>query len=361
MLVQLLQIVFVTAARRLNYTQIRTEYLAADSLVRHVNETSFGSLVSAGHAVVFFGADWCVHCQVLTPVWLHIQRTHTHPALAVAKVECLHSAELCRDIEVFPLLRHYSPDGSFVDAAPEVRDSFEDLSAWVSSILANITADSQDPVKHALSQIAQVALTDTATTEHNVTHIVSLDAYTALTHDTEHIIMFHAPWCSHCLQFAPSLQTIANTLKNTVAVAKVDCTAKQNKPICAKYHIRGFPTLAWVVGDLFVEFEGSREVNDIVLWARDLKRYFSFSNCILYNLTIDYLYYSSVLTLLLQSSVLLKYIGFITAVICITQVYWVYYCSHLYYSSILGLLLQSSVLLNHLLIRNSILTIANQH
>lgn len=55
------------------------------------------------------------------------------------------------------------------------------------------------------------------------------------------MVMFHAPWCSHCKDLAPIYEKVAPEFKKKVNIAKVDCVA--NDALCKQNFVRGFPTL----------------------------------------------------------------------------------------------------------------------
>jgi protein disulfide-isomerase A6 len=62
---------------------------------------------------------------------------------------------------------------------------------------------------------------------------------------TEHAVAveFFAPWCGHCKNFAPEYEKAASMLKGLARVGAVDCQDTINQPLCAKYEIKGFPTV----------------------------------------------------------------------------------------------------------------------
>jgi protein disulfide-isomerase-like protein len=56
-------------------------------------------------------------------------------------------------------------------------------------------------------------------------------------------IKFYAPWCGHCKKMAPAWDELATKTEGKLNVAKVDCTSDKGKPLCAKFEVKGYPTL----------------------------------------------------------------------------------------------------------------------
>lgn len=88
--------------------------------------------------------------------------------------------------------------------------------------------------------------------------------------DNEHIMVeFYAPWCGHCKQLAPEYEKAAKVLKDAgIALAKVDCTSDENRPICTQYEVRGFPTMKWFTSGSPAAYEGARTSSAIVDFAK---------------------------------------------------------------------------------------------
>ncbi|KAI3627741.1 protein disulfide-isomerase [Malassezia furfur] len=57
------------------------------------------------------------------------------------------------------------------------------------------------------------------------------------------LVAFTAPWCGHCKNLAPQYQRVAAELDGVVKIAYVDCDDRASEPLCAKYNVRGFPSL----------------------------------------------------------------------------------------------------------------------
>ncbi|KAK7397126.1 hypothetical protein VNO78_18293 [Psophocarpus tetragonolobus] len=82
----------------------------------------------------------------------------------------------------------------------------------------------------------------------------SADDVVALTEDTFEnqvgkdraaLVEFYAPWCGHCKRLAPEYEQLGTTFKKTksVLIAKVDCD--EQKSVCGKYGVSGYPTIQW--------------------------------------------------------------------------------------------------------------------
>ena len=61
--------------------------------------------------------------------------------------------------------------------------------------------------------------------------------------DSFWLVEFFAPWCGHCKQLAPTYEKVAKNLNGLVKVGAVDCDAEDNKALCGKVGVRGYPTL----------------------------------------------------------------------------------------------------------------------
>ena len=57
------------------------------------------------------------------------------------------------------------------------------------------------------------------------------------------LVAFTAPWCGYCRNLAPSFERVAAELDGVVKIAYVDCDDSASQALCAKYEIKGFPTI----------------------------------------------------------------------------------------------------------------------
>ncbi|KAI1005461.1 hypothetical protein K3495_g2762 [Podosphaera aphanis] len=103
--------------------------------------------------------------------------------------------------------------------------------------------------------------------------VLSVDnkSYDRLITQSNHtsIVEFYAPWCGHCKNLQPIYENAAKKLKGLVKVAAVNCDKESNKPLCARFGVKGFPTLNIILpgktsGKPTVEeYQGPRTVKGI--------------------------------------------------------------------------------------------------
>lgn len=78
------------------------------------------------------------------------------------------------------------------------------------------------------------------TTSPNETNI---HPYTYTHKQRPSMVVFYAPWCGHCKSLAPEFQQAASSLDPLIPFYSVNCDDDQNKPLCAQYEVKGFPTI----------------------------------------------------------------------------------------------------------------------
>ena len=58
-------------------------------------------------------------------------------------------------------------------------------------------------------------------------------------------VKFYAPWCGHCTKLAPTWEMLSEKSANNLHVGMVDCSVEDDKPLCGKYGVKGYPTLIY--------------------------------------------------------------------------------------------------------------------
>lgn len=86
-------------------------------------------------------------------------------------------------------------------------------------------------------------------------------------------VVFHAPWCGHCKALMPAWKKVAEEAvdKEFLTMARVDCTTTENKAICSKYNIKGFPTMLHGTVDELEAYQGGRDEESIRSFMHGMK------------------------------------------------------------------------------------------
>jgi thiol-disulfide isomerase/thioredoxin len=72
-------------------------------------------------------------------------------------------------------------------------------------------------------------------------------------------VMFHAPWCSHCVAAKPSFEKI----ESHVDTLTVDASVPEAEHLMKEYDIKGYPTFVFFEdGEAMDKYDGGRDTGD---------------------------------------------------------------------------------------------------
>ena len=220
-----------------------------------LNGKTFRKATESGNFFIKFYAPWCGHCQKLAPTWDKLAESlKDDKSVNIAKIDCTTSRDICSDFEVkgYPTLL-WIQDGKKT-AKYQGDRSPEDLKKF----LVKMTGTGSEPE----------AKPEDEEQEKGKAPIVILTADTfenSISRDYT-FIKFYAPWCGHCKRLAPTWEQLAVKMVSnpSVKIAKVDCTENDNRPLCSREGVSGFPTMfLYHNGDKVTEYEGNRSLDDM--------------------------------------------------------------------------------------------------
>jgi DnaJ family protein C protein 10 len=169
--------------------------------------------------IVDFFASWCGPCQQLAPEWRKLAKMVSSMSnIHVGAVDCEVEISLCRQqgVRSYPTIRLYPLGGRGLSTIAiysgyqrDVHSLRQWLFGFIPSKVEELTPDSF---------------------QHRV-----LDS------DEPWLVDFYAPWCGHCVVFAPEFQIIAQKLEGRVLAGKVNCNAFRQ--LCYQVGISSYPTV----------------------------------------------------------------------------------------------------------------------
>ncbi|KAK2560566.1 DnaJ-like protein subfamily C member 10 [Acropora cervicornis] len=176
------------------------------SVIQMTPET-FQSLVAQRNVgetwLVDFYAPWCGPCNELAPEWNKLAKQMKDEA-GVGSVDCQKYRWFCQEqgVNSYPTIRLYphNSQGGYRYHLPSLVTQFN-YHSFHEDVLA------------------------------------SEDAW---------IIDFYAPWCGHCVQFAPDFEKTAKLLDGRIKAGKVDC--EQDYHLCSEAGVRAYPTVKIYLG-----------------------------------------------------------------------------------------------------------------
>lgn len=82
------------------------------------------------------------------------------------------------------------------------------------------------------------------------------------------VMLFKAEWCGHCKNFKPTWNKLEELYGKKYNFITYD--ADKNEKEIAQWEIRGFPTLMIKNGKEAVEYRGSRDIDSLINFFKEL-------------------------------------------------------------------------------------------
>ncbi|KAL3893953.1 MAG: hypothetical protein SGCHY_005545 [Lobulomycetales sp.] len=288
----------------------RLEYKVAVSQIKHMSASEFGQLVlspSSDKWYIFFGAEWCHHCQKATPFWRDFARDYSAQlakhGIELRKVECTEpeNEKICTEYakDGFPAMWFFAKGLKLLNQ--DLEKFPPNVAGFQKFTNQNLVSIKEDPIEvwlaadpassvhtlqavadfneemHRLSVMAKETYGEKKTTNPEGVSVDLTDvSFAKVINDGNWFVMFHAPWCGHCKELSPKFVAAASKLVHKVNIAKVDCTAQQ--ATCEKYKVKGFPTLKFFqYGEVIQNYQGERNTDALVAFAEDFVSHPAFS------------------------------------------------------------------------------------
>uniref|UniRef100_A0A0R3RQK7 DnaJ homolog subfamily C member 10 n=1 Tax=Elaeophora elaphi TaxID=1147741 RepID=A0A0R3RQK7_9BILA len=170
--------------------------------------------------LVDFYAPWCGPCNQLAPEYKKLARNMRMKGfLHFGMVDCDHHRQLCLNLGVqsYPTIRLYSSGPHAIDYPSNWWRDHRSMELWLGNYL---------PSK-----------------------VVSIgnDFFAKVVDDDKPwLVDFFVTWCSHCIEFAPVFEHVAEVLEGRVKLAKVDCGLSPN--VCRSVGVVVYPTIRYYSG-----------------------------------------------------------------------------------------------------------------
>ncbi|KAH7726903.1 DnaJ-like protein subfamily C member 10 [Aphelenchoides avenae] len=204
---------------------------SVDVLTPELFEERVNSRPSGHLYIVDFFAPWCGPCQQLAPEYRKVARSMKtlSDAVGFGTMDCDAHRWFCQQngITSYPTILLYpaDPNNRHFDYPSNWWRDHGSMQHWITQFLPSLVEDLNQDFYHRV--------------------LGSTDPW---------LVDFFAPWCGHCVQFAPTYERIAKALEGRVKVAKVDCDKWPG--VCQSVGVRAYPSVRFYAGSAV---EGTRQ------------------------------------------------------------------------------------------------------
>lgn len=91
---------------------------------------------------------------------------------------------------------------------------------------------------------------------------------------TPKIINFNASWCYWSKKLQPVWDNLTDSMRNKdIEVLDIKCELDENKELCNRYQIEGFPTIKLIIGNTIIDYEGERTYDGLTQFINTNVKY----------------------------------------------------------------------------------------
>ena len=232
----------------------REAFHKATSQLFFLNNFNYDRVIKEGTWVVFYGLRACTHCMRFTPVWRELELVQdVYRPVRIAKVECMAEDRsvipLCEWVTGFPsILLHHN--GVFKEEM-EGDLNYNLTLDWLKSMAVKYSLNSTTVKNQNTSNVSAMNMLKEIVAQGKepskdinpmgeIEHLTDQD-FDEKTKGKLWFVMFHAPWCGHCKQLAPTWEELAREVKGYINIGKVDAT--KESALAKRFGIDRFPIL----------------------------------------------------------------------------------------------------------------------
>ncbi|GLV40971.1 uncharacterized protein CBL_04495 [Carabus blaptoides fortunei] len=234
------------------------------SEVVHLVEENYKTfLKKKKHVLVMFYAPWCGHCKKAKPEFTAAaDKFKDDPKIEFSAIDCTTQQTLCsfNEVKGYPTFKYFSYYNK--NTKPYNGGRLEADFIRFMSDPDNPATASHEPEAEDWGAYPGAA---------DVVKLSDAIFGSSIATKDPTLVMFYAPWCSHCKKMKPDYSKAAGDLKAAGIVGKlavVDCTV--NPEVTEKYKITGFPTIKLFAAGRFVsDYRGGRTATDIFTFMKN--------------------------------------------------------------------------------------------
>ncbi|XP_002065125.2 protein disulfide-isomerase A5 [Drosophila willistoni] len=232
-----------------------------NSEIVHLTTQGFEAAVKDEKSVlVMFYAPWCGHCKRMKPEYekaaLQMKQQNIPGILAALDATKEQAIGEKYKVKSYPTVKYFSHGVHKFDV--NVREA---------SKIVEFMKDPKEPPPPPPPEKNW----EEEENAQEVIHFLNDETFSSTLKRKKHaLVMFYAPWCGHCKHTKPEFTAAAISLQDDprVAFVAVDCT--KHSALCAKYNVRGYPTILYFSYlKTKVEYNGGRTSKDFISYMNN--------------------------------------------------------------------------------------------